>query len=187
MTTKFTPTQEINEKILSILNKDVHTLTKEEMSFYVYVQENMGHYNFLKYYHALKHPYLNRKFIFATFNWDEKLVTPTGTVPIVKKLIERKYVEKAYAGWEWRDPIKGTGLHTHVLLLGDNKEIRRYLRRLKGPHTPFVKNEIKTYPGKFWNDKVKYINGETFDESKNELKSHYEKLRKELDLPNLIK
>lgn len=187
MTPKLVPTKEINEKILSLLNKDTYEYTPEEMQYYLYVQESMGHYDFLKHFHALKNPHLHRKFIFATFNWDEKMVTPTGTVPIIKKLLARDYVEKAYAAWEWRDPIKGTGLHTHVLLLGNTKTIKLYLKRQKGPHTKFINQEMKTYPMKYWDDKIKYVNGDTFEQEKNDLKSHYEKLREEFNLPNLIK
>jgi len=63
----------------------------------------------------------------------------------------------------------------------------RYLKRLKGPFTKFVNNECKKYPMKYWNDKIKYVNGETFDEEKNGLKKDYEKLREKYSLPNLIK
>ena len=187
MPPKYIPTQEMSEKILLLLSKDVHLLKKEEMEYINMVQENMGNFEFIRYFHKLKNPDLKRKFIFATFNWDEKMVTPTGTVPIVKKLIQRTYVEKAYAAWEWRDTDKETGLHTHVLLLGNIKEIMRYLKRLKGPFTKFVNNECKKYPMKYWNDKIKYVNGETFDEEKNGLKKDYEKLREKYSLPNLIK
>lgn len=180
---------QIDSKIIDILNGD-KTLELDEMEFYTMVQANMGHKKFLQYYYKLINgvpPTKTKKMmVFATYNWDEKMVTPTGTVNIVQKLLDREYVTKAVAYWEWRNPEQETGLHTHVCLQGDTRLITQYLKRQKGPHTPFIKNELKLYPIKYWDDKVDYsVN--TWTEEKNSIKEKYPELRKKYNLPALIK
>ena len=129
-----------------------------------------------------------KKLVFVTLNYDEKLVTPTGTVPYVKRILEHPKVTQGFAYWEWRNPDEETGLHTHIVLQGDTRRIVEMLKRRQGPYielnTKF--NTIKKYPLKYWKDKCEY-NETTFDENKNEIKSKYENLRLKYELPNLSK
>ena len=130
----------------------------------------------------------SKKMLFITLNWDEKLVTPTGTVDYVKKIITHPKVEKYYVAWEWRDHEKETGLHTHILLQGDTRQITQYCKRQKGP---FIKlcsefHTLKKYPIAFWEDKIEYVNGETYEEEKTEKKKGDSLLRKKYELPNLF-
>lgn len=128
-----------------------------------------------------------KKLVFVTLNYNEKLVTPTGTVPHVKRILDHAKVTQGFAYWEWRDPVKETGLHTHIVLQGDTRRIVEFCKRTKGP---FIKlgthDTLKKYPLKYWNDKCNY-NSETFDSDKNEIKKQYESLRIKYELPNLSK
>lgn len=129
-----------------------------------------------------------KKFLFVTVSFDEKLVTPTGTVAIIKKICNHPKVTNYRAYWEWRDVEKETGLHCHILLQGDTRRINEYLGRQKGP---FIKlcsayKTVKKYPIVFWNDKINYCEGKTNSEEKNLKKIHYPELRKKHNLPNLI-
>lgn len=132
-----------------------------------------------------------KKMIFVTLNFNEKLVTPTGTVPIVEKIIHHPKVTNYYAAWEWRDITSETGLHCHILLLGDTRRLIEFLKRQKGPFLKLTTNptgayaNIKKYSDTYWSDKVRYVNGETFDSNKNIKKSNYNKLREKYELPNL--
>lgn len=129
-----------------------------------------------------------KKLLFITLNFDEKLVTPTGTVDYVSKIIHHPKVLKYYAAWEWRDPNKETGIHVHIILTSpDTRRITEYCKRLKGP---FIKlcSEYKTlikYPINYYQDKIRYLNGDTNEEEKNLKKSIYPNLRQKYELPNL--
>lgn len=129
-----------------------------------------------------------KKLVFVTLNYDEKLVTPTGTVPYVKRILDHAKVTQAFAYWEWRDTEAETGLHTHIVLQGETRRIVEMLKRTKGPFTRLCSeyNTVKKYPLKYWKDKCEY-NETTFDETKNNLKSQYERLRIKYELPNLSK
>ena len=62
-----------------------------------------------------------KQFIFLTLNFDTNLVTPGGTLAIVKNILDYKLITKAYAFWEWRNVIEegGSSLSSSTL--------RRYL------------------------------------------------------------
>ena len=141
------------------------------------------------------------KFLFVTLNFDEKLVTPGGTLEIVKNIINYKQIKKACAFWEWRDVEAETGLHCHLLLLGDTFQIKRKLLSLNGsksyseatslrPYNYLVykKNtstNLMLYPCSKWFDKINYCLGNTFSEEKDNLKIHYPRLRLKHKLPNI--
>lgn len=136
-----------------------------------------------------------KKLVFVTLNYNEKLVTPTGTVPYVKRILDHAKVTQGFAYWEWRDPVAETGLHTHIVLQGDTRRIVEHLKRSQGPYTELKVdkpkdypklNTVKKYPLSYWSEKLKYAN-ETFSESKNEIKKHYENLRIKYELPNIFK
>lgn len=136
-----------------------------------------------------------KKLVFVTLNYNEKLVTPTGTVPYVTRILDHAKVTQGFAYWEWRDTEAETGLHTHIVLQGDTRRIVEMLKRRQGPYielkvdNPNDKRKlhtIKKYPLKYWKDKCEY-NEVTFKETKNELKSDYERLRKKYNLPNISK
>lgn len=130
-----------------------------------------------------------KKFLFVTLNFDEKMVTPTGTVAIVKKICNHPKVTDYKAYWEWRDVDAETGLHCHILLLGDTRRINEYLVRQKGPFTTLCSafNTIKKYPILFWYDKINYCEGKTDSDDKNNLKSEYPRLRNKYNLQSLSK
>ena len=129
-----------------------------------------------------------KKLVFVTLNYDEKMVTPTGTVPYVKRILDHGKVTQAFAYWEWRDTEAETGLHTHIVLQGETRRIVEMLKRTKGPFTRLCSeyNTVKKYPLKYWKDKCEY-NEITFDETKTNLKSEYDRLRIKYELPNLSK
>jgi len=143
------------------------------------------------------------KFVFVTLNFAEKLVTPEGTLQIVKNIISYNLIKKAYAFWEWRDVKQETGLHCHLLLLGDSYKIKRKLLSLNltksyseasplRPYTYLVykKNtstNLMLHPNKIWFDKINYCTGNTYCKEKDLLKESYPKLRLKYKLPNLIK
>jgi hypothetical protein len=130
-----------------------------------------------------------KKMLFVTLNFDEKLVTPTGTVAYVKKICNHPKVTDYKAYWEWRDVDAETGLHCHILLQGDTRRINEYLGRQKGPFTTLCSafNTIKKYPIHFWFDKINYCEGNTNSNDKNDLKSEYPKLRNKYSLQSLSK
>lgn len=130
-----------------------------------------------------------KKMLFVTLNFDETLVTPTGTVAIVKKICNHPKVTDYKAYWEWRDVDAETGLHCHILLQGDTRRINEYLGRQKGPFTTLCSafNTVKKYPLYFWYDKIKYCEGITNSDDKNNLKSEYPKLRNKYNLLSLSK
>lgn len=136
-----------------------------------------------------------KKLVFVTLNYNEKIVTPTGTVPYVMRILDHDKVTQGFAYWEWRDTEAETGLHTHIVLQGDTRRIVEMLKRRQGPYTelkvdkPNARPQLRTilkYPLKYWKDKCEY-NEFTFKENKNELKSDYERLRKKYNLPNISK
>lgn len=136
-----------------------------------------------------------KKLVFVTLNYNEKLVTPTGTVPYVMRILDHDKVTQGFAYWEWRDTEAETGLHTHIVLQGDTRRIVEMLKRRQGPYIELKVDKpgdkiklhtIKKYPLKYWKDKCEY-NEHTFKETKNELKSDYERLRKKYNLPNISK
>lgn len=129
-----------------------------------------------------------KKLVFVTLNYNEKLVTPTGTVPHVKRILDHDKVTQGIAYWEWRDPVKETGLHTHIVLQGDTRRIMEFCKRTKGPFIKLCKefDTLLKYDLKYWNEKVAYAD-ETFDSDKNEIKKHYKSLRLKYELPNLSK
>lgn len=130
-----------------------------------------------------------KKLLFITLNFNEKLVTPTGTVDYVSKIINHPKVIKYYVAWEWRDPVAETGIHAHIILTSsDTRRITEYCQRQKGP---FIKlcsefNTIKKYQVNYFQDKIRYLNGDTDDEEKNLKKIIYPSLRIKYDLPNLF-
>lgn len=139
-----------------------------------------------------------KKLVFVTLSFDETLVTPTGTVPIVESLIANSNIHKAACFWEWRDPEAATGLHCHLVLIGETRRITEFLKRRNGPSIksspkrPYTKlckefKTLKLYPQRFFNDKVNYCLGETFKSDKNHKKSFYPELRKKHNLPNIFK
>lgn len=130
-----------------------------------------------------------KKMLFVTMNFDEKMVTPTGTVSIIKKICNHPKVTNYRAYWEWRDVDAETGLHCHILLQGDTRRINEYLVRQKGPFTTLCSafNTVKKYPIHFWFDKINYCEGKTNSDDKDYLKSEYPRLRLKFNLPNYIK
>lgn len=139
-----------------------------------------------------------KKLVWVTLNWDEKLVTPTGTVPIVQSILENSNITKAACFWEWRDPEAATGLHCHLVLVGNTRRITEFLKRRNGktlkatPKRPYTKlckgfDNLKLCPLRWYSDKINYCLGKTNNEEKNAKKSLYDSLRKKFDLPNIFK
>lgn len=130
-----------------------------------------------------------KKMLFVTLNFDETMVTPTGTVAIVKKICNHPKVTNYRAYWEWRDVDAETGLHCHILLQGDTRRINEYLGRQKGPFTTLCSafDTLLKYSLHFWFDKINYCEGKTNSDDKNNLKSEYPRLRLKFNLPNYIK
>lgn len=164
---------------------------REKMSDFVNdpLQMNEIEKKLLKHFKECKNAKKSRKkLLFITLNFDEKLVTPTGTVDYVHKIIHHPKVTKYYVAWEWRDPEAETGLHAHIILISsDTRRIAEYCKRQKGPFIRLCSdfNTLLKYQINYWDDKVRYLNGDTDSEDKNIKKSVYPKLREKYNLPIL--
>jgi hypothetical protein len=164
---------------------------REKLSDFVNdpLQMNVLEKKLLKHFKECKNAKKSKKkLLFITLNYDEKLVTPTGTVDYVHKIIHHPKVTKYYASWEWRDNEAETGLHTHIILIGeDTRRITEYCKRQKGPFTKLCSeyHTIKKYPINYWEDKIRYLEGDTNTDEKNELKKGYQRLREKYKLPTL--
>ena len=120
-----------------------------------------------------------KSFVFVTLNFNEKVITKGTPLQIVNKITSWQCVRKYAYSFEWRDHEAETGLHAHLILVGDCGAITRNCKRLKGPFTDLCE-QYKTllkYPMKYLSDKVDYISGKTFDETKNDKKAKDEELR----------
>lgn len=129
-----------------------------------------------------------KRLVFVTMNFDEKKIKPSGTIDFVKKILYHKDVVKGFAYWEWRDPLAETGLHCHIVLMGNTKRIIERCGRSNGPYIKLCSayGTLRKYPAKYYNDKVAY-SFETNDVVKTEKKVHNVDLRIKYELPNLTK
>lgn len=120
-----------------------------------------------------------KNFVFVTLNFNEKVITKGTPLQIVNKITSWQCVKKYAYSFEWRDHEAETGLHAHLILVGECKRITVNCKRLKGPFIE-LNEQYKTllkYPMKYLQDKVDYISGKTFEETKNDHKSKDEELR----------
>lgn len=125
-------------------------------------------------------------FCFVTVNFDEKKVNnPTDAHDIIKTLLKTKFITNYAYSFEWRNHEQETGLHCHLILLGQVKYITRHLSTRKGPYTQLNKkfNTVKLYPMDYIKDKLDYIQGNTWDESKSSKKELDTLLRVKYNLP----
>ena len=118
-------------------------------------------------------------FVFVTLNFDENKISKGTPLQIVQKIVSWESVNRYAYAFEWRDHEKETGLHAHLILVGNCGSIMKNCKRAKGPYIKLCKEygTLLKYPMKFLSDKVKYINGETFEESKTAKKELDENLR----------
>jgi len=130
-----------------------------------------------------------RYFHFLTINYDEDVISTSKGSPLdlIKKLCGWACVMNYAYAFEWRNHIEKTGLHCHVILQGETKYITRNCKALKAiGHTQLCEkfNTMKKYPMKFLDDKIKYIQGETFNSLKTLAKQGDQILRVEFNLPS---
>lgn len=120
-----------------------------------------------------------KTFCFVTINFDEANLSKGTPLQIVQKICSWSPIHRFAYAFEWRDHDAETGLHCHLILVGNTKKIVQNLKKQKGPFIKLCKEygTLLKYPIKFLSDKVKYINGETYDESKNDKKSRDDELR----------
>lgn len=118
-------------------------------------------------------------FVFVTLNFDEKTINQDTPLQIVTKITSWNCVQKYAYSFEWRDHEAETGLHAHLILLGDCGNITKNCKRLKGQFTELKKEygTLLKYPVKFIQDKIDYINGLTFDQTKTDKKLFDDALR----------
>lgn len=118
-------------------------------------------------------------FVFVTLNFDEKSITKGAPLQIVSKITTWKSIQSYAYSFEWRDHEAETGLHCHLVLVGDTSKIVKNCKRLKGPFIDLKKEygTLLKYPMKYLHDKVDYISGKTFEETKNDHKLKDEALR----------
>lgn len=132
-----------------------------------------------------------KHFVFVTLNFDEKSITKGTPLQIVQKVTSWKVVNKYAYAFEWRDHESETGLHCHLILIGDCSKITKNCKRLKGPFSDLKKEygTLLKYPMKYLKDKEDYISGKTFDPLKTDKKLLDEALRLKhnlLSVNNLI-
>lgn len=114
------------------------------------------------------------KEVFITYKPPESDGTIEKVTKVVDKLLMCKNIETAYGVLEWRDHENETGLHAHIMcritelkLFNDSMKSRKK-EKIKWD---FVMNNTKE---SWFNDKVKYMNGDTECPEKNK--------KKELDI-----
>lgn len=133
-----------------------------------------------------------KKCLFITINFDNKNVKSIDYfTQILRKILSWKCIEKACAAFEFRNDDKDQhyGCHLHIICQGKTKYIKQNAKRFKGLFTPICK-QYKTlleYPISFYDDKVDYISGKTFDENKNNHKEKDELYRKKFNLETIYK
>jgi len=120
-----------------------------------------------------------KHFVFVTLNYDEKSISKGTPLQIVSKITSWNCVQKYAYSFEWRDHEAETGLHAHLILVGDCGKITKNCKRLKGPFIDLKKEygTLLKYPIKYIQDKVDYISGHTFEETKNDHKLKDDALR----------
>lgn len=130
-----------------------------------------------------------RYFHFLTINYDPEVISTSKGDPLIliKKMCGWACVLNYAYSFEWRNHIEKTGLHCHVILQGETKYITRNCKSLKA--VGYVQlcekfNTMKKYPMKFLPDKIKYIQGETFNSLKTLAKQGDIALREEFNLPS---
>lgn len=130
-----------------------------------------------------------RYFHFITINYDPEVISTSKGDPLLllKKMSGWSCVFKYAYAFEWRNHIEKTGLHCHVILQGETKYITRNIKYLQPiGYKPLCEKfgTLKKYPMKFLDDKLQYIQGNTFDTSKNMSKLGDPELRLEFNLPS---
>ena len=123
-------------------------------------------------------------FVFVTLNFDEKILSKEAPLQIVTKITTWKSIQRYAYSFEWRDHEAETGLHCHLVLVGNTSKIMQNAKRLKGPFIELKKEygTLLKYPMKYLNDKVDYITGKTFEPTKTDHKSKDEALRQKYNL-----
>lgn len=100
----------------------------------------------------------------------------------IDKFLQAKCIKKALYNFEWKwDDDMPYGLHSHLILIGDVKHINQHINRQKEKWwnlNPQQRHPILTEECLI--DKIKYMNGETFDEDKNEEKEKDKAYRRKL-------
>lgn len=125
-----------------------------------------------------------KTFVFVTLNFDENNLSKGTPLQIVQKFCSWDCISKYAYAFEWRDHEKETGLHCHLIFVGNTKKIMQNLKRQNGPYTKLCKQfgTLLKYPEKYLNDKLNYIKGNTFDEMKTDKKQLDDALRLKYNL-----
>lgn len=127
------------------------------------------------------------KEVFVTYKPPECDGTVDKVKKVIDKLLQCKNIETAYGQYEWRNHDKETGLHAHIMcritelkLFNDSMKNRKK-DKIKWD---FVYNNTR----KSWfNDKVKYMEGDTESPEKNEKKLLDKKLREKFGVEAIKK
>lgn len=127
-----------------------------------------------------------RKCVFLTINFDNKNIKNLDYYEqILLKIFSWNCIEKAVAAFEFRNsnPEQRYGCHLHIICQGKTKYIKQNAKRFRGQFTQLCKQyfTLLEYPISYYEDKVKYISGQTFDEQKNDHKINDEIYRKKLN------
>ena len=107
----------------------------------------------------------------------------------ISKILNWKCVENYYCAYEWKHTEKGSGLHAHIILEGENKRILENIRKKqKGITLPkigkcmFFSVLIKR---DLLQDKIDYCNGKTWEDEKDEQKKSNTFYRKLYNMPTI--
>lgn len=114
------------------------------------------------------------KFLFITLNFK-----PNMELETIKKLMDnivaKKWVSRYYYSIEQRGNTKetaGEGLHVHLILTNVNKPMSQIHKETYNTVKNYVGNklhvDVKTYPTKFLDEKLQYIQGLKWDSDKKE-------------------
>lgn len=133
-----------------------------------------------------------QKCLFITINFDNKNIKSSNYfTKILTKILSWNCIEKAQAAFEFRNEKEEEfyGCHLHIICQGKTKYIKQNAKRFKGKFTPLCSqyHTLLEYPIAYYDDKVKYISGETYDEEKNEHKKFDELYRKKFNMESLYK
>ena len=107
----------------------------------------------------------------------------------IQKILNWKCVENYYCAYEWKHNEKGSGLHAHIILEGENKRIMENIRKkMKGTALPKI-GKCMFFPilikRDLLQDKIDYCEGKTWEVEKTEQKKSNKYYRKLYNMPTI--